>query len=111
MVRATDHAVGERTATLRQPPPTVQARVVERVYFSVRAAHDGDRFVADRVLDEVARLGDLLGAARDLPHTGPQAVELESSEGAGRIALLGNEAVGADPHEIQITFTHDRIGL
>ena len=72
-------------------------------------AHDDDRLVADRVLEEVAGLGELLLAARDLPDPRPEPLELELGELAGRVALLRHEAVG--PHEQVVEVAHARIGL
>ena len=97
VVRAADRAVRERAAAVGEPRPAVQAGVVEPGDRAGFGAHDDDRVVADRVLEEVARRGELLLATGDLPHARPQPLELEVGELGGGVALLRQEAVG--PHE------------
>ena len=63
--------------TLAQLRRAVAAHVVERLDRAGPAvAHDEDRLVDDLVLDEVARLRDLLEPARHLPHVRPEALSL-----------------------------------
>ena len=107
--RAPDRSLGERAAAFRESSPPMQARVVERVQHAGFGADDRDGLVADRVLEEVARAGNLLLTARDLPDARPQSLLLELGEGAGGVSLLGHEAVRA--HEQGVEVGHVRIGL
>src|SRR5207237_6248751 len=59
------------------------------------------------LLHEVAGRGQLVVAARDLPHPGPQPLHLEVGERVGGVPLLGEETVGTYEHACEIG--HDRI--
>ncbi len=76
-------------------------------------AHDDDRVVTDRILEERAGPLELLFAARDLPDARPEPLELELGELVGRVALLGQEAVGAYETLVEksVGCRHARIGL
>ena len=78
VVRAADLAVRERAAPVGERRPAVPAGVVEPGDRAGLGAHDHDRVVADRVLEEVARRRELLLPARDLPHARPQAARAPS---------------------------------
>ena len=91
VVAALHEAVGEAPGTGGEPGAAVEAGVVEGADRPVVAPDDEDRLVPDLVLDEVARLGELLLAARDLPDPAPQPVQLEAGELGRRVASLGNE--------------------
>ena len=62
----------------------------------VVAADDQDRLVADRVLEEIAGIGNLLFPACNLPDAGPQAIHLEVEELLRRVASARDDhhAVG-----------------
>ena len=63
--------------------------VLERPH-AVVGAHDDDRLVEDLVFDEVARLRDLLEAARHLPDPRPQLLGLQPVEVGVEVALLAD---------------------
>jgi hypothetical protein len=66
----------------------VAAHVLVRAQRAVEVAHDEHRQVADAVLEVVAGIGDMVDGARDLPHAGPHALELERGELGREIARL-----------------------
>ena len=73
-----------------QPAAAMRADVMVRLDGSGRGAHDQDRVLADLVGDVVARLGDFLDTAGDLPHPRPEAIGfgagiLRRNEGFDRV--------------------------
>jgi hypothetical protein len=68
--------LGDAARTLTQQSPAVQARVVEGANPVVIGPDDDQRGVRDLVDHTVAAVGDLLLAARDLPHALPHAGDL-----------------------------------
>ena len=83
-----------RPATLDDLDAAVAARVLERPHLHVVGAHHDDRLVEDLVLDEVARLRDLLEPARHLPDPGPQQLALHRVEVRVEVALLAARGPG-----------------
>ena len=81
--------------SLSETRAAVQARIRERADRVGTAPHDDDGFVADRVLDEVADVRDLLLAAGDLPGARPHPLVLEVEELPRQVALLGDQRVHA----------------
>src|SRR5205823_5648037 len=96
VISATDLTIGKRAASMGQPRTAVEAGVVVGGDASIVGAYHEHGLVADRVLDEVARIRDLFLATGDLPHARPEPLHLEVEEGLRDVALLGHEAVG--PH-------------
>ena len=109
VVGAADRAVREGSAPVGEPGAAVQARVVKADDRAGLGTHHDDRVVADRVLEERAGPGQLLFATGDLPHARPEPLELELGELTGRVALLRQEAVGANEEVVEAA--HARIGL
>ena len=100
--RAGDLTAGQPSGALAQLGGPVPARVVERLDRHVPLADHQYRLVADLVLDEVSRLGDLLESARHLPHPGPEPLLLQLEEVPVVVALRGmcrpsRIANGTDP--------------
>src|SRR2546423_12622814 len=58
----------------------VPARVLERAQLAVVAPDEQNRDRADAVLMEVARMGDMIECARELPDPRPQTLLLEPGE-------------------------------
>ncbi len=77
-------------ATLDDLDAAVATGVLERAHPEVVGAHHDDRLVEDLVLDEVARLGDLLEPAGHLPDPGPELLGLQGGEAGIDVALLGH---------------------
>ncbi len=65
------------TGSFAQRVAAVPADVLERAELAVVAAHDDHRDPAGAVLEPVARFGDVVDGARDLPHARPQPLVLE----------------------------------
>ena len=65
----------------------VPAHVLERPQHGVVVPHDDNRVGTAAVLVGVARLGHVVGRAGQLPHPGPQPLELQLGE--GRVGVAG----------------------
>ena len=84
----------ERTPQLGQPggrpladgAAPVPAHVLERPQHGVAVPHDDNRVGTAAVLVGVARLGHVVGRTGQLPHPGPQPLELQLSEGRVGVA-------------------------
>ena len=74
---------------LRQLRRPMAARIVQRLHRTVLLAHDQDGVPHDLVLDEVARIGDLLQPRRHLPRVGPEMLLLQLEELPRVVPLLG----------------------
>ena len=82
--------LSQRPPTLDDPDAAMAAGVLEGPHAQVVGAQHDDRLVEDLVLDEVARLRDLLEPARHLPDPRPQQLGLHLVEVGVEVALLGN---------------------
>ena len=69
-----------RSASVGQPGAAVQTGVVKGIDRLSSRPHDEDRLVSDHVLAVLPDVGDLLFAARHLPHPGPESFELQCGE-------------------------------
>ena len=83
-----------RPATLDDPDAAMAAGVLERAHAHVVGAQHDDRLIEDLVLDEVARLRDLLEPARHLPDPRPQQLGLHRVEVGVEVALLAEPGPG-----------------
>ena len=88
------------TGTLAQRVAAVTAHVLERAQLAVVAAHDRDRVPAGAVLEPVARLGDVVDRARDLPHPRPQQLVFELGELRRDVAIFRDR----DGHDLSNVF-------
>ena len=79
-----------RPAPLDDLDAAMAARVLERAHAHVVGAQHDDRLVEELVLDEVARLRDLLEPARHLPDPRPQQLGLHRVEVRVEVALLAD---------------------
>ena len=77
VVTASQLASARSPDALAELVAAVSADVLERAQLAVVAAHDEHRRRPDVVLEEVAGRGDVIDAARDLPHPGPERAQLE----------------------------------
>ena len=93
-VERADEPALARPPALDDLDAAVAAGVLEGPHAQVVGAHHDDRLVEDLVLDEVARLGDLLEPARHLPDPGPQQLDLHLVEVRVEVALLAGPGPG-----------------
>ena len=84
---------GGVAVVLAQLATAMQARVEVRLDLTLADAHNQNRLSADVVVQRVAHLGDVIGAARHLPDAVPHLVLFELVELAAGVPADGNVGV------------------